>query len=556
MVIVDTSFKKLQGLVKKKISLEELEETLVDLGMELDEVEGDEIKIEITAERVDLITPEGLARAINSYKGFVKKYEEIKINKSKYVHKIDSSVKKYRPFTRSFVVKGVDFDDENIKSLMWIQEKLHDTYGRKRKKVAIGVYDLSKINFPVTYCAKKPELINFVPLGMREELSGMKILQRHPTGRDYAHLLEGSDKFPLQIDNNSEVLSMPPIINSARLGKIDSETEDIFVECTGPSEEALDDVMNILATMFNDWGGKIFSVEIKDGKKSVNCPNLKKGKRKITANLVNKLIGLNLKTKDLVKFLPKMQYNVSTVKGEGVTVEIPSVRTDVWHEVDIADDVARAYGYNNIKPTLPNVSTIGERLPFNIFVEDLCNLLVGRGLVEVKTFALTNHQDQYVKMDIKESEHVALGKNTEDKGLSMVRSWLIPEVIKSLVANRNKEYPHNVFEVGIVVHPDKKADVKSRNVEKLVCGLCEEKIDFTQIKQVLDGVFSFIGLEYSINEVEHGSFISGRAGNVYVGKEEVGIIGEVSPQVLDNWGLAMPLAALELDLRKIFSLVK
>lgn len=550
MVVVDTSFKRMQELIKEKITIEELEEVLSNMGMELDEVDGDEIKIEITAERVDLITPEGLARAINCYRGG--EYEEVKVEKGDYLHKTDSSVKEYRPFTRSFAVKGLKFNDEKIKALMWIQEKIHDTYGRKRKKVSIGVYDLNKINFPVTYSAKKPTEIKFIPLGMDVELNGLQILQKHPTGRDYADLLEGKGKFPVQIDAKGQVLSMPPIINSNDLGKIDEETHDIFVEGTGPDEEALDSIMNILATMFNDWEGKVHSVDIEDDGKKV-CPNLKASEREISLRLIKNLIGIKVKTEEAVKYLQMMGYKV--VDKEKITVSIPSVRTDIWHGVDIADDVARAYGYNNIKPTIPNIATIGEMLPMNIFIEDLCGFLTGLGLIEVKTFALTNHQDQYVKMNIEENDHIALGKNTEDKNLSMVRSWLMPEVIKALVANRSQELPQNVFEVGTIVVPDSEADVKARNVDKLVCLLCDDKTDFTKIKQVLDAVMGYLGIKFEVKEMEHTSFISGRVGKVVIDGKDMGLIGEIHPSVLKNWDLVVPVVGMELDLGGLFNIL-
>jgi len=553
MVIVDTNFKRLQELVKKKISLKELDQTLTDIGMELDEVNGDEIKIEITAERTDLITPEGLARAINCYLE-LEKYKEIKVNKGNYIHKIESAVKKIRPFTKPFVVKGLNFTDENIKALMWIQEKLHDTYGRKRKKVAIGVYNLEEIKFPVIYTARKPQVIKFIPLGMNQELDGLKILQRHPTGRNYAHLLEGQDKFPLQIDDSGQVLSMPPIINSNILGKIDENTKDIFVECTGPSEDALDSIMNILATMFNDWGGKIFSVMIKDGNKTSTCPLLSIRKRTIKLEEIEKLIGIKIKAKEAAKFLEKMEYSVEEIKENKITVSIPSVRTDVWHNVDLADDVARAYGYNNIELILPNLSTIGKMLPENILAEDLANFLVGLGLIEIKTFALTNHLDQFKKMNVKESKHMALGKNTEDKNLSMVRCWLTPELIKALVANRNQEYPQNIFEIGTVIIPDNKLDVRSKNVNKLVCLLCEDTVDFTRIKQVLDAIMNFIGIDFLVKETKHNSFIPGRVASIHIKGKNIGVLGEISPQVLDNWELKMPVCALEINLENLHQL--
>jgi phenylalanyl-tRNA synthetase beta chain len=553
MVIVDTNFKRLQELIKAKISLKELDQILADIGMELDEVDGDEVKIEITAERTDLITPEGLARAINCYLE-LEKYKEIKVNKGDYVHKIEPTVKKVRAFTKSFVVKGLNFTDDNIKALMWIQEKLHDTYGRKRKKVAIGVYNLNDIKFPVIYTARKPQEIKFIPLGMNQKLDGFKILQKHPTGRNYAHLLEGQDKFPLQIDNSGQVLSMPPIINSNILGKIDENTTDIFVECTGPNEDALDSIMNILATMFNDWKGKIFSVTIKDGSKTSICPSLTIKERTIEVKEIEQLIGIKLKTKEASKLLEKMEYCVKKIEGNKITVSIPSIRTDVWHNVDLADDVARAYGYNNIELILPNLSTIGKMLPENILTEDLANFLVGLGLIEVKTFALTNHLDQFKRMNVKESKHIALGKNTEDKNLSMIRCWLMPELIKALVANRNQEYPQRIFEIGTIVIPDNKSDVKSKNVSKLVCLLCEENADFTKIRQILDSILEFIGVEYTIKETKHNSFIHGRVANIQIKGKNVGLLGEINPQVLDNWDLKIPICALEINLENLHKL--
>ncbi|PIN88082.1 phenylalanine--tRNA ligase subunit beta [Candidatus Woesearchaeota archaeon CG10_big_fil_rev_8_21_14_0_10_32_24] len=548
MVIVDTTFSRMQELVKKELTIEELEEVLADIGMELDEVNGDIIKIEITAERIDLISVEGLARAINSYFGLVKGYEHVSVEKSDYVHLIDNSVKNVREFTRSFVVKGLKLSDELIKTLMQVQEKIHDTYGRKRKKVAIGVYDLNLITFPITYKAEKPENISFVPLDMIQEMSGLQILEEHPKGQSYAHLLQGLTLFPIHKDAKGNILSMPPVINSHKLGKISAATKDLFVECTGPSAEALDSIMDVLATMFADWEGTIFAVTIKDGKEEIICPSFKNQEWTVTADVVKKLIGIDVDTKKVTELLPKMQYMVLETKGENIKVSIPSVRTDIWHPVDIADDVARAYGYNNITPKVPNLSTVGGMLPLNKLKEDLANFLIGFGLIELNSWALTNHIDQYEKMNLVDEPHIKLGKDTQDSELNQIRSWMIPEAIKTLVANRSSGYPQNVFELGICVLPDNTKDVKARNVEKLVCLLCEEKTDFTQIKQILDAVCNFIGIEYAVKESKHNSFIEGRMGNVIVNGLNIGLIGEIHPQVLDNWDLKMPVTALEIDL--------
>jgi phenylalanyl-tRNA synthetase beta chain len=557
MVIIDTSFKLIQELVKEKISIEDLEETLANMGFELDEVEGNNIKIEITAERTDLVTPQGLARAIRSYKGFETGYQEIQTKKSNYEHIIDKSVKDIRPYTKSFVVKNIHLDETDIKTLMNTQEKIHQTFGRKRKKVAIGVYDLNKIKFPITYKALKPNKIKFIPLDETKEMDANQIIEHHPKGKTYSHLLENKSKYPIHIDANNQILSMPPIINSNKLGKITTQTKNLFVETTGTDENALDNIMNILATMFYDLKGEIHQVKItnQDTKQTTICPSLKNSTRTIKAEYVNKVIGININTKQAQKLIPKMGFNVLETKNDTITVQIPSIRTDIWHEIDIADDIARAYGYNNITPTLPNISTIGKMLPINILIENLANFIVGLNYLELKTFSLTNHLDQFKKMNITPLDHIKLGKNTQDSNLNMIRCWLTPSLMQALVANRSKQYPQKVFEIGTVIIPDETKNVKAKNQENLVCIDVSEESDFTKIKQTLDAILTFLNVEYQTQEFEHKSFMPGRSAKIIVNKKQIGFLGELDPQVLTNHGLIIPASAFEINLDLLNDLI-
>ena len=550
MVIVDTTLTELNDHLRSSITIERLESVLADMGMELDEALGDDLKIEITAERVDLITPTGLARAINCYLG-ENTYKEIESKKSEYVHVVDSSVKEIRPHTRSFVAKNISLTEEKIKTIMWVQEKIHDTYGRKRKKVAIGLYDLDKIQFPITYSAKTPGDISFIPLETTTPMSGEEILNNHPKGKQFAHLLSGFTAYPIHTDKNNQVLSMPPIINSDDLGKIETNTTNLFVECTGTNEEALDAIMNIVATALFDWGATIEQVTIQYQDKKVVCPNLESKEWTITSEDVNNLIGLKLSVNEIEELLPKMQYTLKESANGKIILSAPSVRTDIWHPVDIADDIARAYGYNNITPKVPNISTIGNMLPINQLKESIAQFLIGFELIEVNTFALTNHTDQYEKMNVDVGEHIQLGKNTQDSNLNMVRSWLLPELIKSLNANRSCEYPQNIFELAIVIEPDESTQTKARNVEKMAVAICEEQADFTIAKQIVDSIFNFLSLEYSSVEKDHPSCLPGRSATILLNEQEIGFIGELHPQVLDNWDMKMPIAAFELNLDSI-----
>ncbi len=224
----------------------------------------------------------------------------------KFSVKIEPSVKEVRPFTACAIVKNLKFDDEKIREVIDIQEKLHSTFGRNRKKIAIGIYPLEKIKLPITYKAQEPEKIKFIPLEMNEEMTGRQILSRHPKGREYAHLLSDAKKFPIFVDAKGDILSMPPVINSQMTGKIDIKTRDVFIECSGFDFNVLSKTLNIIATALADMNGEIYAMNLDYGKRIIT-PDFTKEKMKIKAATIAKvnvfiltpdLIGLDISPKD------------------------------------------------------------------------------------------------------------------------------------------------------------------------------------------------------------------------------------------------------------------
>ena len=249
---------------------EKMQDRIAMFGTPVEQITDEELQIEVFPNRPDLISYHGFKR---SFLAFLEKkpgLKQYKLNKPQkdYSVFIDASVKEVRPYTACAIVKGLKLDNEKIKELIEIQEKLHITVGRKRKKVAIGIYPLEKIKLPIIFKALEPDKIKFTPLESNKEMSGLQILQQHSTGRDYAHLLAGKIKFPIFTDANNEILSMPPIINSQMTGKITETTKDVFIECSGFDFKILGKVLNILATALAEMGGEIFQMEIKGAKKS------------------------------------------------------------------------------------------------------------------------------------------------------------------------------------------------------------------------------------------------------------------------------------------------
>src|SRR3989344_4866470 len=223
MVILETTFKELNKSVGKKLAKQELDEILFNLGFELETVENDNIKVEITPDRPDLLSTQGLARLLKAYLGIKPGLQEYKIKKSNFKIIVDKSVEKIRPYTVAAIIKNLNLDYEKIKEIINIQEKLHNTFARKRKKTSIGIYPLENISPPITYLAEKSDKIKFVPLDFEKELTGKEILEKHPTGIKYADLLKSYDKYPIFVDSKNKVLSMPPIINSQELGKVNDK---------------------------------------------------------------------------------------------------------------------------------------------------------------------------------------------------------------------------------------------------------------------------------------------------------------------------------------------
>lgn len=549
MPTIHVSKKALEKYLGKSFAIDKLLDRISYLGTDLEGIEGDEITIETFPNRPDLLSTQGLARALSSFLGIRTGLKEYKAKKSNHKVIIENSVKKYRPFTACAIVKGLKFDDERIKEIIEFQEKLHITYGRNRKKVAIGIYPFEKIKPPIRFIAQKPNEIRFVPLESEREMTGSQILQNHPTGREYAHLLEGLDKYPLFVDANNQVLSMPPIINSHTVGKITENTTEVFIECSGFDFEVLSKCLNMIVTSLADMGGEIYSMELQYGTKKITTPELKPSTVKVDIEYLNKRLGLELKQKEIKRLAESMGYEYK----EG-RVKVPAYRSDVMHQVDVIEDIAIAYGYEAFKEEIPNVATVGEEDPLQKFRRKLAGLLVGFGLSETSTFHLINKEDLIEKMLVRQ-DSIWLEKPSSTE-YNMLRSWLLPSLMQVLRFNKHHEYPQKLFEIGTVFQRDSKTETGISESMKLAILSAHGNANFTELKQYLDFLLKVIGIEYVVEELEHPSFIEGRVGRIRSGKNPLGIIGELKPEVLNNFGIEMPAAALEVDIEQVFELSK
>jgi phenylalanyl-tRNA synthetase beta chain len=518
----------------------EIEDKISMFGTNLESLNKEEVEIEIMPNRPDLYSLPGFMRGFLAFIGKKTGLKEYKVNKpaKDFEVKIDKSVKDIRPYTACAIVKGLKFDDEKIKEVIDIQEKIHTTLGRNRKKIAIGIYPLEKIKLPIRFEARKPDDIRFIPLESDKEMNGLQILQQHPTGREYAHLLEGKPLFPVFVDADGKILSMPPIINSSETGKITQSTQDIFIECSGFNLDILKKTLNILVTMFADIQGTVYQMKLLYDKPEVT-PNLAPEKMKIEIENVNNLLGLELKEQEVKKLLERMGYGY-----KNKTVEIPAYRTDIMHEVDIIEDIAIAYGMDNFKPELPKIATIGESDHKEQLKKKISDLLIGLGMLEISSYHLLTKDD--VKKSGSKSE-IEVERSKTD--YTVLRPDLLCSCLKTLAENIAKEYPQKIFELGTVFSIDKEQETGIAEKEQLCLAIAPG--NFTEAKQVLEYLERMLAIKFELEAGEHSSTISGRTAILRHKKQILGVIGEIHPSILKKWHMKLPVSILQLDLDSI-----
>jgi phenylalanyl-tRNA synthetase beta chain len=529
---------------------EKMQERIAMFGTPVEDIGEEEIEIEIFPNRPDLLSYQGFKRSFLAFLGKKTGLKEYKLNKPEkdYQVNLDSSLRNIRPYTACAIVKGLKLDDEKIKEIIDIQEKLHSTVGRKRKKLAIGIYPLEKIKLPITFKALEPDKIKFIPLESDKEMSGLQILQRHPAGRDYAHLLAGKHLFPIFVDADNQVLSMPPIINSHHTGKVTEKTKDVFIECSGFDYEILKKCLNVIVSSFADMGGLIYQMEIMGMPKEQRfSPDFTPEKLKISLENTNKLLGLNLDEKKLKSCLEKMGHNYDTKNKE---VIFAPWRTDILHEVDLIEDVAIAYGYENIIPEIPEISTIGEEYFKESIKRKISEMLSGLNFLEISNYHLTNKKDQFTKMGVPEKQEKDFVELEESKtDYNILRKDLTHYLLKILSENIDSEYPQRIFEIGIVFEL---MHEKISEEQRLSIGISPG--NFTDLKRVIEYLFRMLGFKIQIRETQKNLsyFIEGRNAEILFDNKEIGIIGEIHPRILRNWKIKMPVVLLEISLEELF----
>ena len=543
----------LARLVGRNIEDEELIKLLEGLKADVKGLSDEEIIIEVTSDRPDMFSSEGVARSL---KGLLEiemgpPIYEVYDAKEGYDIFVDPSVNAVRPYIACAAVVGCELGDEGFRQIIQLQEVLHKTHGRGRRKFAIGLHNLDVIKPPIMYIAKKFDDFSFKPLDSDREMSGHEILELHSKGIEYGWIIKDKGIAPLLIDSNENILSMPPIINSD-LTKVTPETKNLLIDVTGTDLRAVEMALTILATNLAERGGKIIKFVVHYGDKTLVEPPLSYKLLMVSREELVKITGLDEPIDVIVKCLKKMRLG-ATIKGDVLEVFVPPYRVDVISAVDVAEDYAMGYGYDKIEPIIPPITTQGAELKITAFTRLCRELMIGYGFHEVVSYMFSSDK----KLDdagIRDKRVKVLRPVSSD--YTCLRTSLIPSLLSFLSENTHVEYPQKIFEVGDVILIDDRVDVKAISDRRLAALHADYKVGYEDIQAVLYSFMRLLNVRFEVEPHDMELMIKGRCGKVKVRNIDIGFLGEINPEVLLKFGLQVPVAAFEISISKIMQLME
>jgi len=592
MPVVDVDPDELRELTGRRgMDDDELLGKLFGLGVEFEgETDDGEFKLEFEPDRLDWLSVEGLARALRYHYGEARGVHVPDANDPKWTIEVQDTPPE-RPYVTGAVVRGLDLDVATLESLIQLQEKLHATMGRGRSKGAIGVHDLTMLKgAPATeggessgmargksirYTSMDPDDERFVPLESDEEMSPREVTERHHMGEEYADLVAGMERYPAIYDDIG-LFSFPPVINGRRT-EVTADSRDLLVEMTGTDQWTLDRMLNIVCYALAARGGRVERVEVQysgdaPGEyagETLDRPDLETKRKTVAHDRIESVLGLDLDRGMVIDCLERSGLSATGERAaqEGVNrgetahdgtddyeVEIPPYRVDVLHPIDVVDDIGRAYGFNDLEPRYPDVSTVGGRHERSRLEDAVRETLVGLGFEDLLNFYMTNERENFERMRL-ESGDDAVGagqpvtiREPYSEAYTILRTWALPSLLLVLENNTHRSYPQHLAEIGLAAVCDESENTGVAEHRTVAGVLADPEASYEDARARLQALVRAFECDLETPSTEHPSFIDGRSAAVVVDGEPVGVVGELHPEVLVGHDLELPVAAFEFRL--------
>ncbi len=277
----------------------------------------------------------------------------------------------------------------------------------------------------------------------------------------------------------------------------------------------------------------------------------------VDSNWINKFLGTNISKEEMKRCLDSVDLNTE-INGDNLDITIPTFRIDIAIKEDIAEEVARIYGYNNIEGTIFKVQT--EREPKyrkEILDDKVVEIMTASGLNQSISYSFISPKafDKIVLPEDSELRRVVTIKNPLGEDYSVMRTTTLASMMESLARNysRNNSEAY-LFEIGKVYIPSE--DLTELPTEKniLTVGIYGD-VDYLNLKGIVENLIDGLGVKgvKFLRESENPSFHPGKTAKLIVGrKTEAGVFGEIHPDVNENFGIEVPCFVAEINLDAIY----
>ncbi|KAG4300834.1 hypothetical protein PCANB_002894 [Pneumocystis canis] len=587
MPTINIDKEDLLNALNHNYTTEELSDLCFGFGLELEEETSQsettftneiskrpQFKIDIPANRYDLLCFEGIERALNIFLGY-QKIPEFKLSRPEklQIFNVSKETEKIRPFISATILRGLHFTKNRYESFISLQDKLHSNICKNRSLVSIGTHDLDTIQGPFSYEAQKPEEINFIPLNQKKSMNMVELFEFYKNDKHigkFLHLIKDFPLYPVIYDSKRVVCSLPPIINSEH-SKITLNTKDVLIEVTATDQTKLEIVTNIMIAMFSCYTSEPFTIEPIWVESSHNqCsriwPKVDPSVKSVEISYINSCCGLNLSGKEISKLLEKMGLlsKQSTINPKLLDVFIPITRSDILHQCDIMEDVAIAYGYNRLKKTFPNkISTIGKLLPLNKLTDIIRKECSMAGWSEVMPLILCSHDENFKYLGKTDDSLAVILANPKTSEYQIIRTTLISGLLKTVRENKKHALPIKIFEVSDIVLKDNNQETFCKNKRLWSAAYFSNASGFEIIHGLLDRIMNMLSTNkvtpeskdpgYWIQSTEDSIFLKGRCAKIFLrlknmSEIDIGIFGIVHPNVLKAFEIPFVGSILELDI--------
>ena len=515
------------------------------MGLSIEETSGKEMAVEFPANRPDLIGTVGMARALRHFMRRTRKFDyRLKAPGSTDTINVGRHVASVRPFIAALIVRKMQLGEVQLLDIINMTEKLSDTFGRHRGKIALGLHDLKNAKAPFFYDAYEDEY--YVPLGRSRQMKYSEVVALEEKGALYGRLASGEKRYAALKDTLG-TMSLIPVLNSERT-RITAATREMLVDITGTSQEVVGKVADLLAADFSDMGFEVGQVNIRYGKKEEITPAMQGSTTEIPLEQVQREIGVKIGFNNAILLSNKMGYMASLV-GKRMRFRSPAYRLDVINDQDVVEDIAVAYGYDYIQLADIVSDQQGSLEQATKRHEQLSTVMVGLGFDEEMDSYLTSQETNFAAMRIEEKGAITI-QNPKSSSATMLRTWLLPSLLRDTGASMHDKMPIKLFELDMAFELEDARPVEDYHLAAIAC---YPQANFNHIKAVLEGISRKLGMGLEVRAGRHSSFIEGRCAKISVGGRHVGTMGEVHPEVLSNFGIEEATVALELNLSPLES---